>query len=109
MSGWTLRVPPCDLIITLKAKMVNLPIFLFLNCSKIIHKFVNIEFKPISRVANLNGRMRVSEGGLRLDSQNYFFKILNELTNINFIFMKAKKKEGDYRKKLYIYSWRRRS
>ena len=72
--------------------MVNLPIFLFLNCLKFIQKFANIEFKPISRVANLNGRMRVSEGGLRLDSQNFFYEFLNELTNANFIFMKAKRK-----------------
>ena len=34
-----------------------------------------------------------SVGVLRLDSQNYFFKILNELTNINFIFIKAKRKK----------------
>ena len=44
--------------------------------------------------------MRVSEGGLRLDSQNYFFKILNELTNINFIFIKAKRKKVIIAKKL---------
>ena len=48
--------------------------------------------------------MRVCEVRLRLDSQNIFYEFLNEQTNINFISMKAKRKEAIIAENIvYIY------